>query len=194
MKGGRALLLRFLPSLIYFRFEKAPNQYLKVHVKTVSWVFFIAVLAIIGCTRDQQKELAKLIDPRFPKRAATHVVELYKVQIGASDFGLSTFGNPLDINISLRQDGMGIAQSNGNHFLRGQRGERVLQEPIQWVVNFDPNKNYQIYLEEQSIIASRHSWAIPGTPQIGYWPIAENKGHISFGQNSYLEFRDKVAN
>ena len=54
-------------------------------------------------------------------------------------------------------------------------------------MNFDPQKNYQIYLEEQAIIATAHPWSIPGMPKIGYWPIAENNGHIAFGKESYLE-------
>jgi hypothetical protein len=161
-----------------------------------SRIFVSALLfsfMMLGCSRDQIKEAAKLIDPRFPKKAATHVVELYKVQIGAQDFGLSTFGNPLNIKVSLKEDGQEIASNNPGVVLNGRRGERILQTPIQWVVNFNPQKNYQIYLEEQAIIASAHTWSIPGTPKIGYWPIAENKGHIAFGQESYLEFRDKVA-
>ncbi len=161
-----------------------------------SRIFVSALLLLsllLGCSRDQVKQAAKLIDPRYPKKAATHIVELYKVQIGAPDFGVSTFGNPLSIKVSLKENGQEIASNSETTILNGQRGERVLQKPIQWVVNFSPQKNYQIYLEEQAIIASAHSWSIPGTPKLGYWPVAENKGHIAFGQESYLEFRDRVA-
>ena len=156
---------------------------------------FIVVfsLCLLGCSRDQAKEVAKMVDPRYPKKPATHVVELFKVQIGTPDFNLSTFGNPLDIRVKLLQDGNEIALSAGNAILDGRRGERLLQKPIQWVVDFNPQKNYQIVLEEQSIIANAFVYSIPRTPQIGYWPIAENYGRIPFGKESYIQFRDKVA-
>ena len=149
-------------------------------------------LTVGGCSRDQAKDIAKKFDPRFPRKPAMHVVQLTRVQVGASDFGTSTFGNPLGIRVSLRENGKEIP-AQGQNVLAGTRGERVLERPIQWIVNFDPRRNYQIYIEEQSIIAQAHWWSIPGTPQIGYWPIAENGGKIDFGKESYFRFTDNVA-
>lgn len=127
-----------------------------------------------------------------PGKTATHLVELYKVQIGANDFNLSSFGNPLDIEVIFKENG-NVINPQGIYLLDGKRGERFLKKPMVWVVNFDPNKNYQIVLKEISIVAAAQSWSIPGTPKIGYWPVGENNGHISFGKDSYLEFRDKIA-
>ncbi|MCK4813936.1 MAG: hypothetical protein KAT14_08375 [Candidatus Marinimicrobia bacterium] len=128
----------------------------------------------------------------FPKERATHVVELFQVQIGANDFNLSTFGNPLDIHIYIKENGRTIS-SVTPLYLYGTRGERILSKPIVWVVNFNPEKNYQIVVTEESIIAATNTWAIPETPKIGYWPFGFNGGKLYFGKDSYLLFRDKVA-
>jgi hypothetical protein len=142
----------------------------------------LVVLLLFGCS-------GKSLNPMYPNKAATHVVEFYKVQIGADDFSLSTFGNPLDIKVSIKENGKTIA----SQLIYGTRGERVFKTPISWIINFDPEKNYQIVLEEQSIIASAYVWEIPGTPKIGYWPIAKNNGIVTFGKNSYLGFKDRIA-
>ncbi|MBK6765337.1 MAG: hypothetical protein IPG71_03170 [bacterium] len=75
--------------------------------------------------------------------------------------------------------------------MSGVRGERFLKNPIRWVVDFDPNRNYQIRLEEQAVIAQAMRWSIPATPKIGYWPIGHGK--LQLGQDSYIEFREKIA-
>jgi len=147
---------------------------------------FLIVLFLFGC---KDAKLEHLINPMYPNKAATHVVELYKVQIGAKDFNLSTFGNPLNITVSLKENGATIASK----LLSGTRGERVLKTPVSWVINFDPNKNYQIVIVEESFIADAYRYSIPGTPKIGYWPIAENNGLVRFGKESYFQFRDKIA-
>jgi len=152
----------------------------------------VLLVIMVGCTRDQAREIAKQFDPCFPGKAATHVVQLDRVQIGAPDFNVSTFGNPLKIKISLKENGREIACSSDN-IISGTRGERMLNQPLQWVVNFSPGANYQIYLEEQSIIAQAKYIAIPGTPRLDYWPVAANAGTIRFGQESYLHFVDRVA-
>lgn len=149
----------------------------------------LVFLFLFGC---KGKSLEKIIDPTYPNRAATHVVELYKVQIGAEDFNLSTFGNPLDITVYIKENGK-VIDSDTYRVFSGTRGERELKKPITWVIHFDPSKNYQIVLEEVSLIADAYSWKLPGTPKIGYWPIARNNGLILFGKNSYLQFRDSIA-
>jgi len=149
-------------------------------------------LLFIGCDSYSPPQKTSQPDPMRPGKAATHIVELYKVQIGAKDFNLSSFGNPLDIEVIFKENG-NVISPQGIYLLDGKRGERILNKPMVWVVNFDPNKNYQIVLKEVSIVASAQSWSIPGTPKIGYWPIGVNNGHISFGKDSYLQFRDKIA-
>lgn len=170
-----------------------------------AWIgifFIISLLSLIiyfnVAVRTHKNPLASVLpDPRFPRDAATHIVQLDRVQIGAKDFNLSTFGNPLDIEISLLANGskipaQGESVSDPSTKISGKRGERNIQ-PIQWIVNFDPQKNYQIVLEEKSIIADARRWSLPGTPKIGYWPIGENNGTLRFGVESYLHFIDKVT-
>jgi hypothetical protein len=135
-------------------------------------------------------------NPLKPETAETHVVELYKVQISDDDFHRSSFGNPLKIRISLLENGIELPSSNITVppiLLWGTRGERFLDRPIQWTVNFDPKKNYQIVLEEQAIVAQAWSWLIPKTPKLGIWPIGAPDGLIRLGRDSYIQFHDMIA-
>ena len=149
-------------------------------------ILALGVLSLIsGC---------KQLDDRYPKREGTHVIELYKVQIGAADFGKSLLGKPLKIKIELRENGRNVPTSAGSNVISGRRGEQVLRTPVRWVVNFDPQRTYQISVEERGILAKhRTKRTIPAALQAGYWHFAESNGHLAFGKDSYLEFRDKVA-
>jgi len=156
----------------------------------------IAILAalFVGCSHDQSRQVKRAIDPAHPKKAATHVVTLKKVQFGAEDFNLNSFGNPLNIEVILREDGNRIPPIGTESIvLDGKRGERLIRSKIQWAVNFDPTRNYQVVLEEKAIIANARVWSLPGTPKIGYWPIGENNGKLIFGRDSYIAFSDKIA-
>ncbi len=124
----------------------------------------------------------------YPNKADTHLVDFFQVQLGANDFNLSTFGSPLHIRVSIHENGEEIAGS----LIKGNRGERKFTKPISWSIKFNPKNNYQIVVEEQSIIADAVRWSIPGTPKIGYWPIAVNNGVINFGKNSKLFFKDTI--
>ena len=156
-------------------------------MKAISAVIFaLGILFLIsGC---------KQLDDRYPKREGTHVLELYKVRIGAADFGKSLFGKPLKIRIELRENGRNVATSAGSNVISGGRGEQVLRTPVRWVVNFDPQRTYQISVEERGILAKhRTKRTIPAEAKAGFWPFAESNGHLAFGKDSYLEFRDKLA-
>jgi hypothetical protein len=145
-----------------------------------------------GCTNDTAEKLAKLADPRFPKVAATHIVQLTKVQFAGSDLNESTFNEPLDVEVKLLENGVEIPSVN-NNALNGARGERILKQPVQWIVNFKPENNYQIVIQELAIIAKSYKYWYPDAPKIGYWPFAEQDGKLGFGDNSYLKFTDVVA-
>jgi hypothetical protein len=143
-----------------------------------------------------KKEVAPERNPIQPGVAETHIVELYKVQISDDDFHRSSFGNPLKIRVALLQNGEEIKSANHAMppiLLRGTRGERLLETPIQWVVDFNPEKNYQIVLEEQSIVADAWKWMIPKTPKLGIWPVGVPDGMIHIGKDSYIQFHDKLA-
>jgi len=144
-----------------------------------------ALLLVSGC---------KQLDHRYPKREGTHVIELCKVQIGAADFGKSLFGKPLKIRIDVRENGKDVPTTAGSNVISGRRGEQVLSTPVRWVVSFDPQRTYQISVEERGILAKhRTKRTIPAEAKAGYWPFAESNGHLAFGKDSYLEFRDKLA-
>ena len=145
-------------------------------------------LLLLQCSAERIEKAAKALSPMYPQQEAVHLVEFYKIQVGARDFNLSTFGNPLDLEVSLYADGNKIRSTS----ILGTRGERNFRNPKSWLVPFYPTKNYQLKVSEQSIIADATVWSIPGTPRIGYWPIAENNGAISFGTESILYFRDTV--
>ena len=72
------------------------------------------IVLLVGCSSEQTKKLVKKVDPCFPGKAATHVVQLDRVQIGAPDFNLSTFGNPLKIKVVLKQNGQEIPCTSDN--------------------------------------------------------------------------------
>ena len=141
------------------------------------FLIFITMLAF-SC-ESQQFEKAK---------KNTHLVVLYKVQISPEDFSLSTFGNPLDLRINILENGKILDGA----LIKGYRGERKLDHPINMTIKYNPSKNYQIIVEEQSLIAPGVRWSIPGLPKIGLWPIGINSGTINFGKNSKLYFKDKI--
>ena len=150
-------------------------------------------LVLLGCSRGTYEKIAKLVDPRFPNEAATHIVQLRKVQFAGSDLNESTFGAPLDIKVTLLENGTPLPCASNNNVLAGTRGERVLKQPVQWIISFKPSNNYQIVLEEQAVIARAVKYAFPDAPKLGYWPFAEPEGRIQIGRNSYVQFSDAVA-
>lgn len=150
------------------------------------YMVMMLIFLISSCSTE---DIAKSFSPLYPKKARTHIVELYKLQISEFDFNLSSFGNPLQIKISLFENGKEIKSS----LLSGKRGERKLKKPVQWLVNFNPASNYQITIKEQALIADAVVWKLPATPKIGLWPIAIDDGAIKFGRDSILYFRDKIA-
>ncbi len=153
--------------------------------KTYSFLIIISVI-VLSCD-NMEKKIEKKLNPYYPNSAQTHIVELFKVQISDKDFNRSSFGNPLSIRISLYENGEKIHSA----LLNGIRGERYLSKPIQWIINYSPQNNYQLRLVEQSFIADAVGWSIPGTPKIGYWPLA--KGKITIGEDSFFEFRDRIV-
>lgn len=122
-----------------------------------------------------------------PRKAGDWMVELTEVQIGAADFNQSLLGEPLDIVVTVRENGREIRPSTPVR-LSGQRGQRLLPKPMVWLVHFDPQRNYQMVVEEQALIAHTGRWEIPPTPRLGQWPFAAKDGLVRFGRESYLKF------
>lgn len=144
-------------------------------------------LCVSGCVKD----ISVVRNPVRPGKAERHIVELVQVQFDSDDLNESLAGNPLDLTINILQNGEPLRSNSEFNYLKGTRGERILTRPIRWVIDFDPNRNYQIRLEEVSIIAPKSALFIPKTPKLGDWPFA--RGKISIGTNSYLMFKDTIV-
>jgi hypothetical protein len=123
-----------------------------------------------------------------PDESGTHLIEFYKVQIAEDDFNRGLMGNPLELEVSILENGKKVGQRT----IKGTRGERFFQRPIYFTVKFSPKKNYQILIAEQALLANTKTWRIPPTPKIGVWPICFGEGKVEFGNESYLCFRDRV--
>jgi len=161
-------------------------RYMK-NIRVAKTIFVITLIFFSACSKE---EIAKKFSPLYPNKYETHILELYKVQISDHDFNLSSFGNPLLLEIKILENGNIIKQK----LLNGKRGERKLKNPVQWVINFNPKNNYQLVLSESAVIADTYIYKFPATPKIGMWPFIINNGIIKIGIDSKLYFRDKVAN
>jgi len=151
-------------------------------------VLLLVVIAILsGCGKK-----AIVVDPTRPVQSGTHIVELYKVLIDPADFNLSTFDNPLWIRMSIKVNGEALP-FEVQQMIEGNRGERLIDPPVRWVVNFSPKENYQLVLEEHAFLATAYRYEIPQLPRLGYWPFGENGGALKVGKKSVFYFRDKVT-
>ena len=148
----------------------------------------LVALALVSCS---SKEVAE----PFPKDGDEFIVELQRVQFDPLDFNVSTFGNPLDMIVSLKKDGNTLSCNRElGGYLDGKRGERLIAPPIRWKVRYEKTSNYQIVLEETAMIASTSRYSIPRTPKLGEWPFVKD-GSIRFrvGKNSYLQFEARLV-
>ncbi len=159
----------------------------------IRWLLILTLAGLVGVGCRKRIEPAPPA-PRKPRQAETHTLRLLKVQFGKADFSRTSLGQPLDVRITLREDGTDLPATSGSPLLSGRRGERVLDTPLEWSVTFDRRKAYQIVLTEQAPPGeSGKRTFIPATPQPGFWPFGENHGHITFGAESFLEFSDTVT-
>jgi len=121
----------------------------------------------------------------------THIVELYKVFIHPDDFNRSAFDSPLMLRVNFLIDGEPMP-FNVSYMIEGHRGERILDKPPRWVIEYSPSKNYQFLIEEHAVVSKRYRYSTPKVPKLGDWPLGRD-GTIQVGSKSYFYFRDKVA-
>jgi hypothetical protein len=133
--------------------------------------FLILFSILVACNFSGKPKLGK------------HKVVLDKICISDNDFRKNTFGNPLDIEVSLLKDGIIV----GSILLSGKRGERYIEKNNTWTIEYSTRSNYQIVMEERSIIAISTKYSIPGTPKLGDWLFSRK---INIGTSSYIEFKD----
>ncbi|HEY3295524.1 MAG TPA: hypothetical protein VGL38_08795 [bacterium] len=153
----------------------------------------ILVLALAGAS-EAKKHKAPAADPGYPGKAQTHQVILQKVLLSDFDLTRDTTGATRSIIVELLEDGNVIVPSNGDTTITGMRGEHLLETPVQWLVNYDPRKNYQVIITEQLAPGATNTGnriMVPATPKAGYWPFGVMAGKVPFGKESYLQFVDK---
>jgi hypothetical protein len=123
-----------------------------------------------------------------PEKKGDWLIQLEEVQISPADFHTTLLGDePLDIQIRLLSDGQELRPST-SATLPGIRGQRRLKKAMRWLVEFNPQRNYQLVIEEKALVAETSRYAIPPTPKIGKWPFAARDGVVRFGKDSYLKF------
>jgi hypothetical protein len=157
-------------------------------MKTIArqWTQATALLALLwlaaACSRPA-------VSP-WPEEAAMQVLELRAVRIDPADFHNSWSGKPLDLKVSLLDNGRVVPPVEELR-IRGSRGERSLDKPQRWLVEARPDHAYQIIVEERARITRGARWEVPPMPEMGHWIFAENEGRLSFGQGSALIFRTR---
>jgi hypothetical protein len=161
--------------------------------RTYSIILVVALsLAVIG-TAEAKKKKTPAPDPGYPGKAATHTLTLQKVLISDVDFSRDSTGNPLPVSIEITEDGALVTPTSGDTTIQGTRGEYALKTPVQWLINFDPHKNYQVIITEVVPVGSTGKRImVPATPKQGFWPFGEMAGKMVVGKQSYLVFVDKT--
>jgi hypothetical protein len=143
------------------------------------WIGLLVVgLLLAGCG-------AHRIQPRAP---GDWVVELVELQVGASDFHVSRRGQALDLAVRVLEDGTAL-KASGPERLSGRRGQRILDQPMAWLIRYDPQRTYQVLVVEKGFASRRAKWERPPTPRLNEWPFAGKDGLLPFGKESYLKFR-----
>jgi len=122
-----------------------------------------------------------------PRKAGDWMVRLVEVPVGAADFHHGVMGGPLEFDVSLLQDGREVNATTGTR-LSGRRGQRILDDPVTWLLHYDPRKTCQVVVKEHAVVAHGGRWELPATPRLGAWPFAGKDRIVRFGQESYLRF------
>jgi hypothetical protein len=160
------------------------------HGVALLWLI-VAGLSLAGCSRDKMGKLGRTDDACYPGKAAMHAVELDRLQLADKDFHLSESGDPIPVRVYLLNDDVEVASANGD-MISGARGERDLQTPVRWEVNFSPDGRYQIVVEEQNPNGAAARYVFPPSPRPGFWPVPANDGTYKFGRSSYVHFTENV--
>ncbi|HZW37781.1 MAG TPA: hypothetical protein VFF33_00625 [Ignavibacteriaceae bacterium] len=125
----------------------------------------------------------------------TYIVELNEVQFEDVDFSRSIFKAPLDIKIKIMENGKEIIPVDSAYtVIEGTRGERKPEHPLKWRINFKPENNYQIVVEEVGLLVDRKRYLMPQKLRTNYWPLKDNNGILYCGKESYVRFYVKEEN
>jgi hypothetical protein len=150
-----------------------------------------AALWVAGCSREKMGKLGKADDACYPGKAGVHIVELDQVELSDKDFHLNGAGETIPVRVYLVSDETEIASSNGD-MIAGTRGARDLDPAVRWEINFNPDGQYQIVVEEQNPNGVAARYVFPPTARPGFWPVPANEGTFKFGRESSIHFVEKV--
>ena len=146
-------------------------------------------LWIGGCSRDTLTKLGTKDDACYPGKPGVHVVEMAKVKVQEQDFTVTPAGDPLPVRVYLLEDD-NVVDADGGGVFQGIRGERTLDPPLRWMVNFKPDAKYQIVVEEQG--EGGQTYLFPQVPRPGFWPVPANNFTFRVGRKSLVRFTEEV--
>ena len=125
-------------------------------------------------------------------------VTLVKKNLTDLDWNKNTFGNPLDIKMTIYKDGIevckcGIDGTRGEQSGKGSlklSGVNLMEmiNPIEFDIEYSPTSKYVIKWEELVVIADAKSYTWGEDAQGGNWPFDKR---LNFKQSSWLEFSAK---
>ncbi len=144
---------------------------------------------ISGCSREKMGKLGSADDACYPGKPGVHIVEMEKVKVNDQDFTLTPGGDPWPVRVYILEDDHEL-EADGGGVLAGTRGERTLDMPLRWLVNFKPDARYQIVVEEQG--EGGNTWVFPQTPRPGFWPVPANNFVFRMGKASSIRFTEEL--
>ena len=142
-----------------------------------------------GCSRGTMSKLGSKDDACYPGKAGVHVVELNSIKLNDKDFTLTDQGDPRPVRVYIVEDDRELPPDGGGS-LAGTRGERTLDPPLRWLVNYAPEGQYQIIVEEEGEGGNR--WEFPPTARTGFWPVPANDYTLRIGKALFARFTEEV--
>jgi len=155
----------------------------RLSIRVGRWLTLLLALALAGCAGARRAA--------WPGAPDQRLLELTAVRLADADFSRRLDGDPRDVEVRLRDNGREIA-AQADRVVHGSRGERALETPLRWLVEFRPDHSYQVVLQEQALLGGGRRWDLPPAPEMGHWVFVENEGRLSFGAGSALVFRTRV--
>lgn len=109
-----------------------------------------------------------------------HKITITRLALSDSDFTLTAFGNPRDIDLFVAKDG--ARKKIGT--IDGYRGPK--DQTISFEIDYDPVSRYEFVLEETAMMGQAKKWSI-FSEKPGGWPFSQSS---SFGAGSSITFVD----
>lgn len=128
-----------------------------------------------GCT--SPTPIAQKMGPE-PGR---HMITITRLALSESDFSLTAFGNPREIDLYAARDGARTKVGT----IRGFRGPKDVN--ISFEMDYDPASRYEFTIEETAIMGQAKRWNFSNN-QPGVWIFSRGG---PFGSGSSIAFLDE---